>query len=215
MAAILVKVGALALKTLAKPLSSRFQDFVMQHPVARDQAVKAAQARAGGCQAARHLAHGQLLGTRAGACGRGRGMAPQCCCTHARTARTHGTHGTHAQAVHRMEVWITRGAEGRTSRAFVGALSEEKALDLASKLAGEGFVFTVGGGCRRCSLGRRRCHSFCHPSAAHPPRAHARRRALGCAVRRWARSSLCLSTSAARRRTRRRSCRRRRSGARS
>ncbi|KAF5837760.1 optic atrophy 3 protein-domain-containing protein [Dunaliella salina] len=90
MAAILAKIGALALKTAAKPLSSRFQAYVMEHPVARQKAVKA------------------------------------------------------AQWMHRMEVAITRGAEGRAGKAFVGTMNEEKSLELASKIAGEGFVFMVG-----------------------------------------------------------------------
>lgn len=42
-----------------------------------------------------------------------------------------------------MEVYITRGAEGKESRAFVGAISDEKAMDLAAKVVSEGFVFTV------------------------------------------------------------------------
>jgi hypothetical protein len=46
--------------------------------------------------------------------------------------------------VHRAEVLITRGAEGRTSKAFVGHMTEEKSLELASKIAAEGFVFFVG-----------------------------------------------------------------------
>lgn len=89
MAALLFKVGALALKTLAKPLGSRFEKWAMTHPVARQQIINA------------------------------------------------------SQVMHRWEVYITRGAEGRASRAFVGAMTEEKSLELASKLASEGFVFTV------------------------------------------------------------------------
>eukprot|EP00967_Tisochrysis_lutea_P009292 scaffold10987_cov19-Tisochrysis_lutea.AAC.2 len=45
--------------------------------------------------------------------------------------------------MHRLEVAITRGAEGKAKRAFVGHLNEEKSLELASKIAGEGFVFMV------------------------------------------------------------------------
>lgn len=90
MAALLFKVGALALRTLAKPLGGRFQSWVMSHEGAR-----------------RHVI-------------------------------------SMAQAVHRLEVLITRGAEGRTGKAFVGAMTEEKSVELASKIASEGFVFTVG-----------------------------------------------------------------------
>ena len=54
------------------------------------------------------------------------------------------------QYLHRIEVAITRGAEGKFGRTFVGNLNEEKSLELASKIAGEGFVFTVSclHGCR-------------------------------------------------------------------
>lgn len=45
MAALLAKIGVLALKTLAKPLSSRFQVYVMAHPVARSYAIAASQVR--------------------------------------------------------------------------------------------------------------------------------------------------------------------------
>lgn len=54
------------------------------------------------------------------------------------------THGGHTlQVMHRWEVYITRGAEGRSGKAFVGAMTEEKSVELASKIASEGFVFAV------------------------------------------------------------------------
>ena len=43
MAAILVKIGALALKTVAKPLSSHFTKYVMGHPTARDYVIGISQ----------------------------------------------------------------------------------------------------------------------------------------------------------------------------
>lgn len=43
MAAILVKIGALALKTLAKPLSTHFTKYVMEHPTMRAYVINAAQ----------------------------------------------------------------------------------------------------------------------------------------------------------------------------
>ena len=52
-----------------------------------------------------------------------------------------------AQRLHAMEVNISRGAEGRTGRTFVGDISEEKAVQLASKVVSEGFVYGVR---RRC-----------------------------------------------------------------
>jgi len=45
MAALVIKVGALALKALAKPLGERFQRFVLAHPTARGHVIRAAQAR--------------------------------------------------------------------------------------------------------------------------------------------------------------------------
>jgi hypothetical protein len=40
-------------------------------------------------------------------------------------------------------VSITRGAEGRTGKAFVAQMTEEKAMALASKVVSEGFIYTV------------------------------------------------------------------------
>ncbi len=48
------------------------------------------------------------------------------------------------QRLHRLEIWITRGAEGKGGKAFIGDMTEEKSVELASKVASEGFVFTVG-----------------------------------------------------------------------
>ncbi|KAG2484095.1 hypothetical protein HYH03_017047 [Edaphochlamys debaryana] len=90
MAALVFKMGALLLKQLAKPLGSRFEQWAMQHPVARRYII------------------------------------------------------TTAQVMHRWEVYITRGAEGKAGKAFVGAMTEEKSVELASKIASEGFVFAVG-----------------------------------------------------------------------
>jgi hypothetical protein len=42
-----------------------------------------------------------------------------------------------------MDVRVTRGAEGKGGRVFVGDMSEEKALQLASKVVSEGFVYGV------------------------------------------------------------------------
>jgi hypothetical protein len=47
------------------------------------------------------------------------------------------------QAMRKLEVLITRSADGKTGRAFVGSMTEEKSIEMASKLASEGFVFTV------------------------------------------------------------------------
>ena len=45
--------------------------------------------------------------------------------------------------LHRMEVNISRGAAGKESKAFVGRMSDEKALEMAAKVVSEGFVFSV------------------------------------------------------------------------
>jgi hypothetical protein len=46
--------------------------------------------------------------------------------------------------MHRFEVMVTRKAEGKTGQAFIGAMTEEKSVELASKLASESFLFVVG-----------------------------------------------------------------------
>jgi hypothetical protein len=47
------------------------------------------------------------------------------------------------QMLHRLEILITRGAEGKTGKAFIADMTEEKSIEYASKLASEGFVLTV------------------------------------------------------------------------
>ncbi|KAK9866775.1 hypothetical protein WJX84_012368 [Apatococcus fuscideae] len=49
-----------------------------------------------------------------------------------------------AQWMHRTEVYITRGAEGRTGKYIVGNMSEDRALELSAKVVSEAFVFSVG-----------------------------------------------------------------------
>ena len=48
-----------------------------------------------------------------------------------------------AQYLHRADVAITRGAEGKSGRVFVGDISEEHAVELASKFVSESFIFAV------------------------------------------------------------------------
>lgn len=38
---------------------------------------------------------------------------------------------------------ISRKAEGKTGKAFIGNMTEEKSVELASKLASESFLFVV------------------------------------------------------------------------
>jgi len=45
--------------------------------------------------------------------------------------------------LHRFDVSLTRSAEGKSGKAFVGDMSEEKAVQLASKVVSEGFVYGV------------------------------------------------------------------------
>jgi hypothetical protein len=45
MAAVMAKVFVLTIKTAAKPFAERFKSYVMNHPVARQRAISAAQAR--------------------------------------------------------------------------------------------------------------------------------------------------------------------------
>jgi len=47
------------------------------------------------------------------------------------------------QYLHRLDVSLTRNAEGKTGRIFVGDMSEEKAVQLASKVVSEGFLYGV------------------------------------------------------------------------
>jgi hypothetical protein len=48
-----------------------------------------------------------------------------------------------SQRIHQFEVMISRKAEGRQGKAFVGHMTEEKSVELASKLASESFLFVV------------------------------------------------------------------------
>jgi hypothetical protein len=89
MATMLFKVFTLTLKTVSKPLASRFEQYVMGHPVLRSQVISA------------------------------------------------------AQWLHGLEVSITRGAEGKTGKVFVGSMSEEKAVQMASKVASEVFIYST------------------------------------------------------------------------
>ena len=47
------------------------------------------------------------------------------------------------QTLHRFEVRVNRGAEGKSAKVFVGQLSEENALELAGKVISESFLWLV------------------------------------------------------------------------
>ena len=53
------------------------------------------------------------------------------------------------QKMHKIEVGISRAAEGKVGKFFVGNMSDERALELASKVVSEGFVFGVSP-CFKC-----------------------------------------------------------------
>ena len=47
------------------------------------------------------------------------------------------------QKWHKVEIGISRAAEGKAGKFFVGDMSDDHALQLASKVVSEGFVFGV------------------------------------------------------------------------
>lgn len=49
-----------------------------------------------------------------------------------------------AQRWHVVEVYVGRGEEGKSGKAFIGSMTEERSVELASKIAAEAFIFTVG-----------------------------------------------------------------------
>ncbi|CAK0783163.1 hypothetical protein CVIRNUC_006362 [Coccomyxa viridis] len=51
-----------------------------------------------------------------------------------------------AQTLHRFEVRVNRGAEGKSAKVFVGQLSEENALELAGKVISESFLWLTASG---------------------------------------------------------------------
>jgi hypothetical protein len=75
-----------------------------------------------------------------------------------------------AQWAHRLEIGINRGAEGKTGRVFVGAMSEEAALQLASKAVSEGFVYTVAIGLLVVETNRRSKEDGAKKAAAEAER---------------------------------------------
>lgn len=155
MAALVFKVGALALKTMAKPLGDRFKNWVMTHPQYRQTVLSVAQVRSlllRGCKQHRvNLVSGRQwlrsgpgqhvslpqdtqpvdmhCWARCPLCG----FITFACAASCVLQRIHG-----------FEVQVTRKAEGKEGRAFIGAMTEEKSVELASKIASESFLFAVG-----------------------------------------------------------------------
>ena len=124
MAAFVFKVFTLSLKTVAKPLAGRFQTYVLGHPTFRGQVIELAQVR------------GKREVRKERACGH--------TCQQLPSFTTHSPSSHHfTQRLHRMQVAVDRGATEKAGRAFVPPLTEEKAVELAGKVASEGFVWTT------------------------------------------------------------------------
>src|SRR5689334_8270369 len=70
------------------------------------------------------------------------------------------------QYLHRMEVAINRGAEGKTGRYFVPNISEERAVELASRFISESFLFSVSMNIDNC------CIAWCTALKSRDIRAH-------------------------------------------
>ena len=134
MAAFLLKVFTLTLRTAAKPLAQRFQAFVLTHPTLRPRVTKLAQARSQ-TQTLRALSKQPENELRFTADTLGHAKCDVICCASLDLSRE--------QVVHRFETRVTRSAEGKTGKVFVGDLSDENALDLAGKLVSEAFLYTV------------------------------------------------------------------------
>ena len=165
MAAVLVfKVALLTLKTAAKPLAKQFEKLVMNHPVMRQKVIAMAQVSRRACR--------RLPSSSAWQPGEPELHPPshtsrQRRSLHHSTRRqwppTHPTptlepHAAHTppptpfsplppcpalQRLHRVDVGISRGAEGKGGRVFVADMVEDKAVELASKVVSEGFLYSV------------------------------------------------------------------------
>ena len=123
MAAFVFKVLTLTIKTISKPLAGRVQQFVLNHPRLRQPVINLAQAltTSHGCPAPCHASGSERA------------------CMPTLSQRR----GTAVQVLHRMQVAVDRGAEGKVGKVFVANISEEKAMELAGRVVSEGFVWTV------------------------------------------------------------------------
>lgn len=122
MAAFLFKVFTLTIRTISKPMAARVQSYVMQHPKLRKPVIDLAQVRSGT----------ELISFEAEIQSQGLFTKSSLFMLSA------------LQALHRLEVRVNRGAEGKSEKVFVGSLSEERAMDLAGKVVSEAFVWGVG-----------------------------------------------------------------------
>ena len=126
MAAFVFKVFTLTIRTISKPLAGRVQQMVLNHPRLQKPVIRLAQVMAPQCSA--------LTGNRLHFYAKG--AVRQGC-----QAEPHNP--VHGQWLHRAEVAINRGAEGKTGKVFVADISEEKAMELAGKFVSESFVWAV------------------------------------------------------------------------
>ena len=122
MAAFLFKVFTLTIRTIAKPLSKRVEAYVLEHPTLRKPVVDLAQ-----------VSYHSVHTTSDASIQDANHPAPWlpsmlCPCL---------------QVLHRLEVRVNRGAEGKVAKVFVGDLSEENALELAGKVISESFIWLV------------------------------------------------------------------------
>lgn len=148
MAALVFKVGALALKTLAKPLGDRFKNWVMTHPQYRQSVLRTAQVFAAAPAAADgHIRFldvvSLLLRCMHTLCPVLRCVVPSVLSHMPVSSVILCTHTRPQQRIHGFEVMVTRKAEGKEGRAFIGSMTEEKSVELASKIASESFLFAV------------------------------------------------------------------------
>ena len=116
------KVFTLTIRTIAKPLSKRVEAYVLDHPTLRKPVVDLAQ-----------------VSYR---CVHATSDVPRRDADHP-VPWLHWTPCPCLQVLHRLEVRVNRGAEGKVAKVFVGDLSEENALELAGKVISESFIWLV------------------------------------------------------------------------
>jgi len=132
--------GALAMKTLSKPLADRFKTWVMSHPQHRQTILRVANVRAErGAHGSPHVNSAACLNCFAAV----HSLLPTPLNPQPPPTPKSPT-ADKKQVAHRMEVGITRKAEGKEGPAFIGSMTEEKSVELASKIASEAFLFAVG-----------------------------------------------------------------------
>jgi hypothetical protein len=124
-------------KTISKPLAGQFEKYVMGHPVLRNKVISLAQVCGTCIRKSGENRDITDLEMQKNSFYFDKDYSPF-------TAEKYFLIALLLlQFIHRLDVRITRGAEGKTGRAFVGDMSEERAVQLASKVASEGFLYSV------------------------------------------------------------------------